>query len=385
MLRRIGLGVVLAATLASSTFAPVVFAVLATPLRVEFGAARWQIGALVTVVTAVGALISPGAGTITDHFAPRHSTAATLAIAAIGFLAMGVSPNYGWLAAASVLCGASQAVANPATNRLIIAQAELGRRGVLTGVKQAGVQAGNFLGGILLPIGALSFLGWRGTVAAAAAVPAAGLLLLGMMIRGRPAPVQLPPPRRERTSAVVRRLAIYGALLGLAAGSLLTYLPSYAQERFGFSTEAGGALVSLFAAVAFVARLSAGLLSERWFGHHRTLAGMALLSGGAAALLAVAPSGAWLWPAAVLMGLGPMAWNVVGNLAVMELSPEGAAGRGSGVMMAGFLGGMAAGAPALGGSVDILGSYRPGWVAVALLGVAAGWIARRIRAPEPVA
>lgn len=384
MLRRIGLGVVLAATMASSTFAPVVFAVLATPLRAEFDAARWQIGALVTVVTAVGAFLSPSTGTITDRFAPRHSTAATLVIAGVGFLAMGVAPGYLWLAAASILSGTAQAVANPATNRLIMAQAETGRRGFLTGVKQAGVQAGNFLGGILLPIGALSALGWRGTVAAAALVPGFGLLLLGLLIRGRPSPDQAAPPRRERASAVMMRLAVYGGLLGLTAGSLLTYIPSYAQETHGFTTEGGGALVSVFAAVGFVARLTAGPLSEKYFGHHRTLSGMAALTALAGILLAVAPSGGWLWPAALLIGLGPMAWNVVGNLAVMELSPKGAAGRGSGVMMAGFLGGMAVGAPMLGGSVDILGSYRPGWLGVAVLGLGAAWIARGIKAEEAV-
>lgn len=385
MPRRIGLGVVLAVTMASSTFGPVVFSVLATPLRNEFDAARWQIGALVTVVTAVGALLSPVAGSITDRFAPRHSTAVTLVIAATGFLAMGSAPGYLWLAAASILSGAAQATSNPATNRLIMAQAGQGKRGLLTGVKQAGVQAGNVLGGLLLPVGALSFLEWRGTLLVTAVVPLTGLVLLGLLIRGRPSPGRSEPHPQGKASKVVMRLAVYGGLLGLTAGSLLTYLPSYAQETFGLSTEAGGALVSVFGAVGFATRLTAGPLSERLFGHHRTLAGMGALTALAGLLLAVAPGSGWLWPAAVLIGLGPMAWNVVGNLAVMELSPEGGAGRGSGVMMAGFLGGMAVGAPLLGGSVDILGSYRPGWLAVAALGLAAAWVARGIKEEEPVA
>lgn len=384
--RRLGLGFVLAATMASSTFAPAVFSVLATPLREEFGAARWQIGALVTVVTAVGSVLSPVSGTLGDRFAPRHSTAATLAIAAVGFLAMSASPGYLWLAAAAIFSGVAQAMANPATNRLIMTQAEQGRRGLLTGIKQAGVQAGNFLGGILLPVGALSALGWRGTVAVSAAAPALGLAVLALLVRRRPVPASgMGAVRRGPAPPVVMRLAIYGGLLGLAAGSMFTYLPSFAAEAFGLSTEAGGALVSVFAGVGFITRLAAGTLSERFFGHHRTLVAMAGLTALAAAMMAYAPVAGWLWPAAVLMGLGPMAWNVVANLAVMELSPEGAAGRGSGVMMAGFLGGMAAGAPLMGGSVDLLGSYRPGWVAVAVLGLAAAWIGRRVREEAVVA
>lgn len=378
-LRRIGLGVVLAATMGASTFAMNVFAVLATPLRAEFGAARWQIGILVTVNMAVGALLSPVAGTISDRFAPRYSTAATLVVAGIGFLAMGVAPGYLLLAAASMLGGVAQAMCNPATNRLIMAQAEAGRRGLLTGVKQAGVQAGTFLGGILLPIGAVSALGWRGTIALAAVVPAAALVLLVLLVRGRPAPVMAAPPAQGRTPPVVLRLAGYGGLLGMAGGSLLTYLPSFAQEEFGLGTEVGGALVAVLGAVAFITRLTAGSLSERWFGHHRTLMGMAVVTALAGGFLALAGSSGWLWPASVLIGLGPAAWNVVANVAVMELSPPGAAGRGSGIMMTGFLGGMAVGAPLMGASVDILDSYRPGWVAVVGLGLIAAWVAHDIQ------
>lgn len=381
--RRIGLGVVLAGTMATSTFAPVVFSVLATPLRSELSAARWQIGALVTVVTAVGAVLSPVSGSIVDRFAPRYSTAVTVIIAGAGFLAMAAAPGYVWLATAATMSGVAQAVANPATNRLIMAQAEAGRRGILTGIKQAGVQAGNFLGGLLLPLGAASLLGWRGTLALAAVVPVVTLIILAMLVRGRPAPVQTPPSERSPAPAVVIRLAVYGGLLGLAAGSLLTYIPSFAQEGFGFSTEGGGALVSLFAGVGFIARLTAGPLSERVFGHHRVLAGMAVLTGMAGLLLAVAPSSGWLWPAAVLIGLGPMAWNVIGNLAVMELSPEGGAGHGSGVMMAGFFTGMAVGAPLFGASVDLLDTYRPGWLVVAALGVIGAWVGYGVRPREP--
>lgn len=145
MFRRIGLGTVLATTMTSSTFAPVIFAVLATPLREEFGAARWQIGALVTVVTAVGAVLSPMAGSFADRFAPSQSTALTISVAGISYLAISLAPSYLWVAAASLLSGVAQAMGNPSTNRLIMTQAPVGRRGLLTGVKQSGVQAGNVI------------------------------------------------------------------------------------------------------------------------------------------------------------------------------------------------------------------------------------------------
>ena len=277
--RRIGLGAVLAATMASSTFALPIFSVLATPLRQEFSAARWQIGILVTVVTATGALVSPMTGSFADRLAPRHSTAVTLTLAGIGFLLMGLSSGYFMLAAVSILSGVAQAMANPATNRLIMSQVEAGRRGFLTGVKQAGVQAGNFLGGILLPLGAASILGWRGTVSLAAIVPLVGLIVLLAITRGSPRVPLRAKGERARVSSVVIRLALYGGCLGLTVGSLQTYLPSYAQETFGLTTAQGGALVAVFGLTGFIARLTAGSLSERIFGHHRTLAAMGAMTG----------------------------------------------------------------------------------------------------------
>lgn len=384
--RRIGLGAVLATTMAVATVAPGVFSVLATTLRAEFGVARWQVGALVTAVMGVGALLSPMVGSYADRILPRYSTAATLVLAGIAFLAMALSPGYWWLAGAAIFAGLGQALSNPSTNLLLMTQAEVGRRGVLTGVKQGGVQAGNFLAGVLLPVGTASALGWRGSVALIPFACLGGLMILAWLVKGRPAvEVRVSPPRKGRTAPVIMRLAVCGGLLGLAAGSLLTHLPSFAAEVFGWSQALGGLLVAVFGGVAFLARLTAGPISERYFSHDRTLGAMALLTGVVGVALAVAPSGAWLWPTAVLIGIGPMAWNVIGNLAVMELSPQGGAGHGSGVMMAGFLGGAATGAPLFGWSVDLIGTYRPGWLVVGGLGLVAAWVARGIRAVELVA
>ncbi len=377
--RRIGLGTSLAATMAAATFVPAVFSILAVPLRSEFSVARWRIGVLVTVVMAVGALLSPISGTWADRLEPRVSNAFTLVLAGLSFLVMGLAPGYWTLAGGASIAGVAQAMCNPATNRLIMSHAGVGRRGFLTGLKQAGVQAGNFLGGILLPIGAASAMGWRGTVSLVAVAPVIGLVALAVAAGRGEAPIAVPVTSTlTKSPPEVVRIAVYAALLGLAAGSLFTYLPSYAQEGFGMSTEVGGLLVSVFGAVGFVTRLTVGHVSERYFGHQRTLVSMALMTSLAGILMAVAPNGGWLWLAAVLIGIGPMAWNVVANVAVMELAPEGSAGRGSGVMMAGFLGGMAVGAPLYGASVDLVGSYRPGWLVVVVLGGAAAWVAAGI-------
>jgi cyanate permease len=54
-------------------------------------------------------------------------------------------------------------------------------------------------------------------------------------------------------------------------------------------------------------------------------------------------------------------------LAVMDFSPPGMVGQGTGFVLAGFLLGLAFGAPLMGFSVDAFGSYVPGWLAAAAL------------------
>lgn len=382
-LRWIGLGFVLALTMASSTFSPVIFSVLASTLLEEFDAARWQIGVLVAFNFMVGSLVSTRLGALTDRISPLRATAFTLMVASIGYVLLALAPGYWWFAAAAAFAGFAQGASNPSTNRLIMTNADAGNRGLLTGIKQAGVQVGNVFGGILLPIGAVSYLGWRGSVAAVALVPLIGLSVLAFVRRSDTDTSGGTTRSLVPVSPVVRRVALFAGLMGLTTGGLFTYLSLFAQEDFGLSAAGGGALVSTFGAVGFVARLSIGRLSERYFGHRHTLMGLAVLTATAAVLLALSSAVGLLWVAAVLIGLGAMSWNVVANVVVMEVSPLAGAGRASGVMNAGFLAGYAIGPPVFGWSVDVLGTYRPGWWAVAGLACGGAVLASRLRVGVP--
>ena len=133
----------------ASTFGLVVFAVLAAELIEEFGVDRWQVGALVTAMTISGALISPSVGTLTDRIGARRATVVTLIASGGALAAMSVSPVFALVAFFALVGGVGQAIANPATNKLISMHVPAGRRGVITGIKQSGVQVGTFLGGLL--------------------------------------------------------------------------------------------------------------------------------------------------------------------------------------------------------------------------------------------
>lgn len=375
-----GLGAVTAATMATATFAIIVASVLAAQLRDEFGISRAQVGFLVTANAVVGALASPLFGRITDRLGSVRSVVGSLLIGSITLTAWALSPTYAVLVVAALVTGLSNAWGNPATNALIVDNVPPGSRGVVTGVKQSGVQIGTFLGGLLLPL-FTAWWSWRVAVLFFLAMPLGGLL--GMV--GRPDPhrhVARPPRNTDPLPASVRWIASYGFVSGLATSAMIGFMPLFAHEAIGWSESAAGILVAAIGLAGIGARILWPRLSERSIGHGRTLRILAGMSTVSAVLLALASAdlvgGGVLFPAAFLLGGGAVAWNAVGMLAVMDFSPDGAVGKGTGFVLLGFLLGLAFGASLMGFSVDQLGSYTAGWAGTAALLLLSGVISFRI-------
>jgi len=396
---RVTLGAVLAATMAASTFMLTVFGVLSSELIAEFDVERWQVGALVTASSAAAGLLSPAVGHRVDGFGARASTVGALVLAAAALAAIAAAPTYLLLVAAALLTAVPQAMANPATNKVIAEQIAHGSRGIVTGVKQSGVQVGVFLGGLTLPALA-AMAGWRVAVLVFAAAAAAAALVARATLpddgdlhgddeqpegdrapRGRARLADLPP--------LVRRITVYGFLLGVGGSTLVTWLPLYAQEGLGTTAGTAGFAVALAGAFGVVARIAWGraaelrlgsLTSLRIIGLLAVLAPLALLAAGAT----TSPLLALLWAAAVLTGVSANSWNAVGMLAIIQGMPSRDTGRASGVVMFGFLAGLGIGAPTFGLSVDLTGSYVLGWSATAVVFAASLLVLRGADEPVPL-
>lgn len=143
-------------------------------LVADLGVSPTVFGLTTTVGFATAAVLSPAGGRVVDRVGPRRCLVALLVVAAVALALIRTTPGSGALLAAVALGGLPQALANPATNKAILAAVPPARRGSVTGVKQSGVQLGAFAAG--LPLAALAGLtGWRGavwTAAGAAAVAA---------------------------------------------------------------------------------------------------------------------------------------------------------------------------------------------------------------------
>lgn len=374
------LSLVTAITMATATFPQVVFGVLAAELIFEFTVDRWQVGALVTATGVAGALVAPVLGRFTDQAGALRSTRGVLysSLGTLGLIAL--SPTYFLVALSSLLSGVPQGWSNSATNLLIAESLPQGQRGIVTGIKQSGVQAGIFLGGLLLPVFS-TLWGWRLAVVVFLLIPLSGILAtLGKTNVQRVAPTQ--SQTRLPIPSAIRWVTIYGVLSGLGTSAMLTFLPLFAEEGQSWSSLHAGWLLAGVGLVGIGARITWGRVSESWLGHGRTLEVLAFLTVISSLLLALASSD-WLpsWVLVVsgaLVGIGAVSWNTVGMLAAMDHSPVEQVGRGTGVILLGFLLGFGLGAPLMGLSVDRLNSYTPGWLAVSLLFLVASLIARKI-------
>ena len=374
------MGAITAITMATTTFPLIIASVLAAQLLEEFDISRAQVGLLVTGSGLVGALVSPALGRLTDRLGAVRSITFILLGGALTLAGLALSPSYGVLVGAAILTGVPNGWGNPATNALIVDNVSAGTRGLVTGVKQSGVQIGTFLGGLLLPVFTV-WWNWRVAVLVFLAMPLGGLVgMIGRRDVGRQQTTTMVAAGKIPIS--VRWLSVYGFVSGLASSAIIGFLPLFAEEDQLWSKTAAGSILAAVGFTGIVSRILWSRASERSLGHGRTLRILAWMTTGASVLLALAGLGvveSWvLVPAALLLGGGAVAWNAVGMLAVMEIAPPGLVGKGTGSIIFGFLLGVSGGPPLMGYSVDALGSYTPGWLAAGALMALSGLIAFKI-------
>ena len=377
---RLAFGVVLALAMGTSTFAGYAFGVLGPDLIDEFDISRSQLGLLTAVFFVVGGPLSLVAGPATDRFGPRRVMLLAFAIAAATLVGMALAPVYALMLVAAGLGGVALATGNPVTNKLVAVNLPPGSRGLVMGGKQAGVQVGAFLAGVLLAPLAVQ-VGWRAALGWTAVVPILALVAAVVVV-----PPDAPTEAAEAAEPSrtlpggVRWLAVYAFLMGSGVAAVNAYLPLYLVERAGASQELAGAVVATIGLVGIVSRLVWGWASERMPTFSLPLL---MLGGGAVVatglILAIENVGLWVaWPAAIMFGATAVTWNAVGNLAVISESGRGLAGRASGLLTFGFYIGFV-GSPVLFGLlVDATGSYALAWTLVGLgfaatVAVILGW------------
>ena len=380
--RRTGFAITLVASMAVATTFGSTIGLLGTEFIREFRISRGELGLLIGLSMVIGGACSPVVGVLTDRLGGRKALALTFALAGAGYLVAAGAGAYLVLMLAAVLTGISNGLTNPATNKLIATEVAPGRRGLITGTKQSGVQIGTALLGLLVPLGAIAW-GWRVTVLIVGAVC---LFFLPVTFRVTSAvPASKPTTREEWPTAFwdIWPVSAFGMLIGIAS-SLLVLLPLFAEEALGFDRVTAGRTSALAAGCAIAGRLAWPRRAERRHAFPGTLRTLALLTMAGVAGLAWSTSvPAMVWPAAVVMGVSAASWNAVGMLATIVTAGPLRAGAATGWVQLGFLTGSGVSTPIYGWLVDTTGSYLPAMgVAMVAAALAAAVITVGVQEPE---
>jgi predicted MFS family arabinose efflux permease len=346
-----------------------VLGILGPVLIDELEFSRAQLGWLITFNTLSGAVISYRLGEFTDRIGAFGALGLLGVTSATALVLYAVAPSFALMAVGAVIGGVSQSFSNPVTNKLIALHVPFGERGVVTGVKQSGVFVMVTIAGVAVPGGAL-VIGWRPTLALFAGA-AIAFTVTSRTLLPDDRRVVLSGDRRAvgtRVDPAVWWLTLYGFLHGSVGGFSFLF-PLYATEELGRSEQFAGAVVSVSAIGALVGRIVWARAAERRLGYSSPLLMMAV--GGIASvgiILAAGPGPAGLaFLGGFVFGASTNSWNAVGMLAVTNLSGSAGAGRGTGIVLTGFLAGLGVGPPVLGWVLDRTGSYSLAWTITAVV------------------
>lgn len=306
--------------------------------------------------------------------------ATAVVLVAVPLLARNVWSLAGLLVLGAVMYGSS----NPAANQALADHSNPSRQATVFGAKHAGIPASTLLAGLAVPLVVERF-GWRWSFVVAA-VLAIGVSFL-IPTRELPQPV---PPGPEQSLDLVRVmhardlvfLAIGSSFATWGAIALGTYLVS-ATVANGFSASAAGMLQFVGSAVSIVARVAAGVVTDRMGG--RGFGGIVVLAGlGSVAFLALstATGSAYLILVVVAFATG-WGWPGLMTYAVVRANRASAA-EASSITQAGVFVG-AGGVPIVLGAVIERWSFGGAWITAAaglvIAAVVVGSVGRRVTGP----
>ena len=254
------------------------FLVLIPRIFDSLGLANYQVGLLEAVRQLSGGLTSTGGGFFVDMFQHRRGQilALSMALLAVGYLVVAISPTYALILVALVPAGAGSALWHPPALGLL-SQRFPERRGLLISQHRSTGNIGDW--GAPLIIGALlAVLTWRWILAGSTLPIILIAILILVFMRHVGGPIAGPATFRANLKAQLRTLreALDGrgmrdigtifavsALRGMGDRSLLWILALYLSKDLGKSDFWVGFHIALLAAPGIISGPLFGALSDR--------------------------------------------------------------------------------------------------------------------------
>ena len=372
------------ALVAMAVLTPPVLAPLAAP---AIGVSANIIGVYTAVIYAAACLAAAASGGPIHRLGAIRLSQYCLLLCAAG-LALAATAEPFLVLAGGLLLGVGYGPVTPASSHLLIRQTPPHRRSLVFSLKQTGVPVGGVLAGILVPALALA-LGWRG----AALVSAALCLLVATLVEPLHRRLDSDANPRARypsgVLAAIRLVLGLPALRRLALASLAfsaiqlcfsAFVVTFLTDRIGLALVTAGAVMAAAQAAGVAARILWGWVADRFLSARLLLLllGLLMAASGAATGLITAdwPVGA-IAGVTMLLGASALGWNGVYLAEVAHLAPAGAAGAATGGALSLTFLGVVIGPPLFSAVVAASGSYRPAFLAAALIAAAAAVTLRR--------
>lgn len=369
-------------TMSIAPFINYVFSALAPFLVGRTEISPGDIGVIVTVIFGVATLGSARAGVISDRRGPIWSSKLLLGFASGSLVAIVLGQAKAAFLVGAVMAGLTHALSHPTSNALVSEYVPEHRQGIVVGLKQSGVQVGQFVAGFLLPLLA-PLVGWRLAVSTGFVIIAAAFVGLSMIRSpfGDEAPLSTESTSSGGRSALW--LAVFALILGTAVQGTNVYLSLFAFEALDFTERAAGLMVGVVGAAGAVARIGWGFAVHRFATMWKPLVAISMLLLTSVLLFWFAMVGGSgpIVAGVALLSVSATAVSVLLSMALIRSSNRDDVGGNSGVVMRGLYAGYMAG-PFLFGQIVELSGYPAAWAAMAafcLVAVAAaGTVVRRV-------
>lgn len=278
----------------------------------------WGIGGFFLAAT-VGSI---GLGRVAQRIGPRRQVTYALILSGLAqsFVAV-FAQSFIVLVFGLAFAGLCNS-ANQTGINLLLSQAQLPRLGLAIALKQSGMPTASLLGGLAVPVVALT-VGWRWAYVICALLT----VLAALNIRRVIAPVgrmarTVAEPRTTRSALAVASVGF--GFLAFAAGSLNAWIVSSGVE-VGISEGWAGLLLSGGAACGIAMRMFVGFQLDAMTPRPFTVAGWMSLAGAVGVLLLTIQSPA-VHIAATLLAFGTgWVWPVFTNFGVVRANLDGAA------------------------------------------------------------
>lgn len=278
---------------------------MAVQIGREFDVAPATLASLASLFALTTSLGSAPLGRQVRRLGVRRSLWAATITSSASLLLCAASGSMAALGLALMVGGLGNAIGQPAGNALVAANVRPARYGVGFAIKQSGIPVATMLGGLAVPLVALT-IGWRFAYVAAAI---AGVAAMALVPPDQPATKTRSEQRVPAPLVPALWLLSLGMVTIVMAATSIGALGAAGGVHVGLSEASAGYLVALGGLAGLFVRLGAGVAADRRdFDPLRAVAalgvlgavGWALMASGAAGLfvvgLVVANAFGWGWP-----------------------------------------------------------------------------------------